>query len=88
MAWTGSSIAVVYYQFRNGNPQVFMTFVDQNGMRQGGGADAQVSDTTEWARYPDVQWTGAEFGVLWIDARDGQPELYFNRATCKVPAPI
>jgi hypothetical protein len=88
IAWTGTSIAVVYYQFRNGNPQVFMTFVDQNGMRLGGGADAQVSDTTEWARYPDVQWTGAEFGVLWIDARDGQPELYFNRATCKVPAPI
>jgi hypothetical protein len=88
MAWTGSAIAIVYYQFRSGKPQIFMTFLDQNGARLGGGADAQISNTTEWSRYPDVIWTGAEFGVLWIDARDGQPELYFNRATCKVPAPI
>jgi hypothetical protein len=88
MAWTGSSLAVVYYQFRDRNPQVFMTFLDENGERLGGAADAQVSDTTEWARYPDVQWTGSEFGVLWIDARNGQPELYFNRVSCRRPAPI
>ena len=88
LAWTGSAAGVVYYQFRGGKPQIFITFVDQNGARVGGAADAQISNTTEWARYPDVVWNGSEFGVLWIDARAGQPDLYFNRAVCHKPAPI
>ena len=65
-----------------------MTFIDQNGLRIGGAADAQISNTPMWARYPDVIWNGNEFGVLWIDARDGQTELYFNRVVCSKPAPI
>jgi hypothetical protein len=88
IAWTGSSAAIVYYQFRSGRPQIFLTFIDQNGMRIQGAADAQVSNSGEWARYPDVLWNGSEFAVMWIDARDGVPELYFNRALCKKPAPI
>ena len=88
MAWTGSSAAIVYYQYRAGKPQIFLTFIDQNGARINGAADAQVSNTSEQARFPDVQWTGSEFGVMWIDTRNGEPELYFNRALCMKPAPI
>jgi hypothetical protein len=88
MAWTGSSAAVVYYQFRAGKPQIFLTFIDQNGQRINGAADAQVSFTSASAKYPDVIWNGSGFAVMWIDTRDGQPELYFNRALCMKPAPI
>jgi hypothetical protein len=88
MAWTGSTAGIVYYQFRGGRPQIFMTFIDQNGQRVGGAADAQISNTTVWARFPDVQWTGSEFGVLWLDARGGEPDLYFNRVACQRPPPI
>ena len=53
-----------------------------------GSADAQISNTTRWARYPDVVWTGSELGILWVDSRDGMPEIYFNRAHCHKPAAL
>lgn len=88
MAWTGSAAGVVYYQFRSGKPQIFMTFIDNRGVRIGGAADMQLSNTTGWARFPDLLWNGDEFGGMWIDGRGGQTELYFNRAACKKPLPI
>jgi hypothetical protein len=83
MAYDGSSAAIVYYQWRDGGPQIFMSFVDATGKRVGGLHDLQVSQTPRGtARYPDVQWTGSEFGVAWIDTRDGAAQLYFARVKC------
>ena len=84
----GSASAIVYYQYRGGRPQIFLTFIDANGARIGGSADAQISNTPARARFPDVAYTGNEFGVLWLDARDTTTELYFNHVDCKRPAPI
>lgn len=84
MAWNGSEAGIVYYQWRGGTPQIYMSFVDAMGKRVGDGADVQVSrNPMGWARYPDVQWTGSEFGVAWIDTRDGAPQVYFNRVRCR-----
>ena len=87
-AWTGSAAGIVYYQYRSGRPQIFMTFIDQTGARIGGAADMQVSNTPASARFPSVQWDGSQFGVLWIDSRSSPVELYFNSAVCKKSAPI
>ena len=85
IAWTGSAAAVVYYQFRNDDPQIFMSFIDGAGKRVGGLHDLQVSANPKgtMARFPDVVWTGSEFGVAWVDTREGKPELYFAHVTCK-----
>jgi hypothetical protein len=85
MAWNGSAAGIVYYQFRNGAPQIYMSFVDAMGKRVAGGADVQVSKSPSGksARYPDVQWTGSAFAVAWIDSRNGPTQLFFNRVTCK-----
>jgi hypothetical protein len=90
LAWAGSSAGIAYYQFRSGGPQIFMTFIDALGARVGGAADAQISNTPPGAeaKYPDVQWTGSGFGILWVDTRDGHPELYFNQALCQRSSPI
>lgn len=87
-AWTGSAAGIVYYQFRSGRPQIFMTFIDQTGARIGGAADMQVSDTPASSRFPSVQWDGSQFGVLWIDSRNTPVELYFNSAVCNKTVPI
>jgi hypothetical protein len=83
MAWSGEYGAVVYYQWRDSTPQIFMTFVDGSGKRVFG-PDLQVSATPngKWARFPDVDWDGKEFGVAWIDSRDGTTQLYFQRVAC------
>ena len=36
ISWDGSAAAIVYYQFRGGRPQIYMTFVDGTGARVSG----------------------------------------------------
>jgi hypothetical protein len=82
IAWDGTRSAVVYYQWRDSYPQVFMTLVDNGGQRIGT-HDLQVSSGTKGgSKYPDVVWTGSEFGVMYIDTRDGPPELWLQRVAC------
>jgi hypothetical protein len=83
MAWTGTEAGVVYYQWRGGQPQIFMSFVDATGARVAGRPDLQVSNgNAGWSRYPDVVWTGSEFGVMYVDDRTGTPSLWLQRVAC------
>jgi hypothetical protein len=88
MAWTGAAAGIVYYQFRTGRPQIFMSFVDGTGTRVGGLHDVQVSDAaTGWSKYPDVVWTGKAFGVMYVDTRDGAPDLWLQSVACTYAPP-
>jgi hypothetical protein len=83
LAWTGSATGIVYYQWRGSRPQIFMSFVTTAGVRVGGLHDLQVSNgSSGWSRFPDVVWTGTEFGVMYVDTRDGPPALWFQRVAC------
>ena len=31
------------------------------------------------SEFPDIVWTGTEYGVAWTDDRDGTTEIYFAR---------
>ncbi|MGH7270696.1 MAG: hypothetical protein ACREJ3_09715, partial [Polyangiaceae bacterium] len=84
MAQAGPAVGVVYYQFRAGRPQIFMSFIDDTGRRVRGLPDLQVSSgTAGWSKYPDVLFTGSEFGVVYVDTRDGGPALWFQRVSCQ-----
>jgi hypothetical protein len=84
LAWDGTRTAVVYYQWRGSTPQIFMTLVDATGGRAAGPDDLLVSSgETGGSKYPDVVWTGSEFGVMYIDTRDGPPELWLQRVACR-----
>ncbi|MCU0681336.1 MAG: hypothetical protein MUF34_03595 [Polyangiaceae bacterium] len=78
----GSASAIVYYQFRQSRPQIFLAYIDSTGTKIGG--DLQVSGTpiTANAKYPDVQWTGSNFGTAWIDSRLGPAQVYFANVVC------
>ncbi len=84
MAWTGQAAGIVYYQWRDTRPQIFMSFVDDSGARVGGLHDLQVSNgEAGTSKYPDVVWTGSEFGVMYVDTRDGPAELWFQQVSCQ-----
>ena len=73
--------------FERADRGIFMSFVDATGMRVGGLHDVQVSDAASgWSRYPDVVWTGTQFGVMYVDTRDGAPDLWLQSVGC-APAP-
>jgi hypothetical protein len=83
IAWTGKAAGIVYYQWRSSRPQIFMSFVDATGARVGGLHDLQVSrGTAGWSKYPDVVFTGKEFGVMYVDDRDGAPAIWLQRVSC------
>jgi hypothetical protein len=83
IAWADKAAGIVYYQWRGSRPQIFMSFVDATGARVDGLHDLQVSKGTGgWSKYPDVVWTGKEFGVMYVDDRDGTPSLWLQRVGC------
>jgi hypothetical protein len=83
MAWTGAAAGIVYYQYRDARPQIFMSFVDSSGARVGGLSDLQVSSGSGgWSKYPDVAWTGSGFDVMFVDTRDGAAGLWLQAVTC------
>jgi hypothetical protein len=83
LAWAGNVAAVVYYQWRDSRPQIFLTLVDALGARIPGSGDLRVSNGgSGWSKYPWVVWTGSELGVMYVDTRDGAPALWFQRISC------
>jgi hypothetical protein len=84
IAWTGAAAGIVYYQWRTGRPQIFISFVDGKGARVAGLHDLQVSaGSGGWSKFPDVVWTGHEFGVVYVDTRDGPSGLWLQRVSCQ-----
>jgi hypothetical protein len=69
-----------------------LTFVDSTGARVGGAADARISNGSTVddvsPRFPDVQWTGSAFGVVWAGNHDGAAQLYYNRVVCTKPSGV
>lgn len=83
LVWAGTAAAVVYYQWRDSRPQIFLTLVDATGARIVDSADLRVSNgDAGWSKYPEVAWTGHELGVMYVDTRSGAPALWFQRISC------
>jgi hypothetical protein len=86
MTYDGKGIALVFYQWRKKNPHIYASYLEPGtGERLGTKYDLQVSSTPmgSMARYPDIQWNGADFAVMWIDTRSKKTtELYFRRVAC------
>jgi hypothetical protein len=84
IAWAGNLAAIVYYQWRDSRPQIFLTLVDASGARISGSGDLRVSNGGKGSsRYPWVVWTGgSDLGVMYVDTRDGSPALWFQRVSC------
>jgi hypothetical protein len=83
LAWAGNAAAVVYYQWRDSRPQIFLTLVDAKGARIPNSADLRVSNGgSGWSKFPGVVWTGSDLGVMYVDTRDGAPALWFQRISC------
>ena len=70
LAWTGSHIAAVYYQFRDGPPQIFLSLIGPDMVR----ATQDLEVTADGAaRFPSVAWSGDRLGVVWA-IKDGGVE--------------
>ncbi len=69
MAYTGSQIALAYYQFRDGPPSVYLTFVDPDTL-----ASSDELLVADDAKYPSVAVGGATIAVAYA-VQEGPAEL-------------
>jgi hypothetical protein len=62
VTWTGSHVVAVYYQFRDGPPQIFLSLIGPDLVR----ATQDLEVTADGAaRFPSVAWSGERLGVVW-----------------------
>lgn len=71
VAWTGARTAVVYYQFRDGPPAIFLSWITADLTRAED--DLKVSGKRP-ARWPRLAFTGDTLGITYAD-RDGPVRL-------------
>lgn len=43
------------------------------------GADVRITNNSAVSLHPTLVWTGAGYGLAWVDYRDGNSEIYFAR---------
>ncbi|MCZ6650645.1 MAG: MopE-related protein, partial [Acidobacteria bacterium] len=79
LAWTGSGYGLAWTDQRDGQEEIYFRNLDITGLPDGG--ETRVTTTIVSSRRPSLVWNGSEFAVAWVDERDGNPEIYFQRLT-------
>jgi hypothetical protein len=77
LVWAGSEFGVSWYDYRDGNDEIYFMRVSAAGAKIG--ADYRVTSAAGISAVPSLVWDGLEFGVSWYDNRDGNNEIYFAR---------
>jgi len=79
LAWTGSGYGLAWTDQRDGQEEIYFQRMDATGLPVGG--ETRITTTSVSSRRPSLVWNGTEFAVAWVDERDGNPEIYFQRLT-------
>ncbi len=77
LVWIGTEYGIVWSDTRDGNPEIYFTRIDASGNKIG--SDVRITNSTSTSNGPTLVWTGTEYGVCWVDNRDGNAEIYFTR---------
>jgi hypothetical protein len=77
LAWTGAEHGVAWCDTRDGNSEIYFTRISAAGIKQS--QDIRITNAPETSSYPSLDWTGTGYGVVWVDSRDGNEEIYFAR---------
>jgi len=76
---SGSIIHIVWYDFRDGECEIYYKRSTDSGVSWG--ADTRLSNGTLNSSNPSIAVSGSVVHVVWIDYRDGNPEIYYKRST-------
>lgn len=82
IAWTGAEYVYGYWDYRDGDADVFLQRLTPEGEL----IDTAVQVTTSAGDGygPNMLWTGSELGVVWSDRREGNFEIFFARFTSEL----
>lgn len=81
LAFAGSEFGMAFLDRRSGEWQLFFTRIDEEGSKTG--PDILISDAAThdpWYREMlSLVWNGSQYGLAWMDDREGNDEIYFTR---------
>ena len=89
LAWTGKSLGLAWMDGRDGNEEIYFRLVNPATRKLG--PEVRLTDSANWDYQPQLVWTGAEFGLLWVHERKEKRDLLFVRLSdsgAKLGAPI
>ena len=79
LVWTGAEYAFAGADHRTGNAEIYFIRLNMDGTKIG--SDLRVTSSSANKAYPSLAWSGSQYGVTWIDNRDGNYEIYFARVS-------
>ncbi|MEO0225792.1 MAG: sialidase family protein [candidate division WOR-3 bacterium] len=79
VAATGSYVHIVWYDLRDGNPEIYYKRSTDNGSTWG--ADIRLTNDGANSYLPTIGANGSSVHIAWFDERDGDREIYYKRST-------
>lgn len=76
---SGQSIHVVWDEYRDGNYEIYYKRSTDGGLSWG--ADTRLTNYSAASNAPTISVSGANIHVVWVDERDGNPEIYYKRSS-------
>jgi hypothetical protein len=76
---TGNGLSIVWEDTRDTNHEIYFARLSQYGSKTG--TDLNVSSNSGGSYYPALAWTGAEYGIFWMDNRSGENQTWFQRVS-------
>ncbi len=82
-AWSlgasGQLVHALWFDNRDGNYEIYYKRSTNQG--KSWGTDTRLTSNTGESRYPSVSTDGQMLHLVWRDARDGNPEIYYKKST-------
>ncbi|MCK4233626.1 exo-alpha-sialidase, partial [candidate division WOR-3 bacterium] len=76
---SGSLVSVVWYDFRDGNPEIYYKRSTDGGINWS--TDTRLTNDTHHSYCPLVSTSDTNVHVVWHDDRNGFSEIYYKRST-------
>ena len=77
VAATGDTVHVVWWDYRDGNWEVYYLRSLDGGSTWG--PETRLTNDAGASQYPSVAVSGTTVHVVWWDTRDGNKEIYYKR---------
>ena len=77
LEWNGSSFALAWQDSQSGSNQILLALLNEDGSFEETGH--VISDPGGQSTFPDIAWTGSEYGVTWLNNSTGNDSVYFAR---------
>jgi hypothetical protein len=72
------NVHAVWFDNRDGNYEIYYKRSSDQGITWG--ADTRLTNSAQESRYPSISAEGQFVHLVWRDARDGNPEIYYKQS--------